>query len=318
MEMSKLGPGPEFDLIRRMLTEVSVGHPLVDVGAGDDCAMVDGFALSTDSAVEGVHFRRDWLSAGEIGYRAVAAAISDLAAIAAEPICVLASLVLPRSDAGDFAQELMRGAAEAARSAGATVAGGDTAKGVQLVVAITAIGKTDAPALRSHARVGDEVWVSGRLGGSAAAVHALLEARQPNAHARTRYAAPRPRISEAIWLRERSALHALLDLSDGLYGDLQHICAASDCGMLIDASAIPVDTDAGASFEQAVSGGEDYELAFTAPAGVLDSLQHEFTSTFGLDLTRIGVVHAGSGVQERTRDGRTQAVRVRGYQHFKS
>lgn len=314
--MIRLGAGPEFDLIRRIAGQAKQTHPLIRVGPGDDCAIIGELAISIDATIENVHFRRDWLSAEEIGWRATSAALSDLAAVAAEPIAVLITLALPQNDAVDFAEPLMRGAIAAAGAVGASLAGGDVASSETLMIDVVAVGKAVAPILRSGAKPGDVVWVTGELGGSAAAVAALSNGATPNDRARARYARPHPRTREALWLRDRGALHAMIDLSDGLYGDLQHIAAAAGCGIVVDQNAIPIHANAGANHEHAVTGGEDYELAFTAADGAVEPLQREFTARFSLPITRVGEVIVGSGLHERLPDGTLQAVTARGYQHF--
>ncbi len=314
--MSRLASGPEFDFIRSILQRVSTSHPLVRVGAGDDCAIVGDLAISTDVSVDGVHFRRDWISAEEIGWRAAAAALSDLAAVTAEPIGILVSLVVPSADRGDFATSVMNGIINASEVVGATLLGGDTAAGSELAIDVVAIGRSVRPVLRSGAQPGDELWVTGTLGGAAAAVAAWQRGEEPNSVARARYAAPRPRIAEALWLSRELDLHALIDLSDGLYGDAAHLAAASGCAIAIDTGRVPVDTDSGASYGQAVSGGEDYELCFAAAPDAAQQVAERFTDKFGIRLTRIGAVQAGSGVWENGPAGR-RTVSQGGYQHFK-
>ena len=305
-------------MIRKMLEPSRDGHPLIRVGYGDDCAIIGDFAISTDASIDEVHFRRDWLGAEEIGWRAAAAAVSDLAAVAAEPVAVLVSLAMRQGDTGEYAASLMQGVIAAAESVGATVVGGDTSQSSQLMVDVIAVGKATKPALRSHAKPGDEIWVTGTLGGSAAAVQALLERKTPSAAARVRYAHPLARTAESLWLRDRDCMNAAIDLSDGLYGDLRHIAAASACGLIIDTNAVPIDRDAGATFEQAASGGEDYEIAFTAPAGIVEKVRDDFIARFKIELTRIGIVAQGSGVQERLADGQLRPAEFTGYQHFKA
>ncbi len=314
--MSRLASGPEFDFIRSILQRVKTSHPLVRVGAGDDCAIVGELAISTDVSVDGVHFRRDWISAEEIGWRAAAAALSDLAAVAAEPVGVLVSLVVPPTDRGEFATSVMSGVINAAERVGATLLGGDTAGGDQLMIDVVAVGHATRPMLRSGAQPGDELWVTGVLGGSAAAVAAWQHGEEPNAAAGARYAAPRPRISEALWLARELDVHALIDISDGLYGDAAHLAAASGCAIDIDAREVPVDADSGASYEQAVSGGEDYELCFAVAPAAAQHVSERFTREFGIRLTRVGSVQDGSGVWELGPAGR-RAISHGGYQHFK-
>ena len=315
--MSRLGPGPEFDLIRSFLDSAKHFHPTVRVGPGDDCAVIGSLAISTDASVEGVHFRREWLSAEEIGWRAAAAALSDLAAIAADPIGVLVTLCVRSDDRTGFAAQLMHGVVECVRSFGAGLLGGDTTSSDQTMIDIVVIGRASHPVLRSHARVGDEVWVTGRLGGAAAAVTAWLNGSEPNAAARARYAHPMPRVREARWLQRHTQLHAMLDLSDGLYGDAAHLAAASGHAVVIDTALVPVDTDAGADLPQALAGGEDYEVCFTAAAGTVEHVHAQFEREFGVALTRIGVIETGEGVHERGEDGAARPVTLQGFQHFK-
>jgi thiamine-monophosphate kinase len=315
--MSKLASGPEFDFIRAVLQETRRSHPLVRVGPGDDCAIVGELALSTDASVEGVHFRRDWLDADEIGWRAVAAALSDLAAVAAEPIGVLVSIVMLPGDRADFARSVMRGAVAAAEANDAVLLGGDTTAGDMLMLDVTAVGRATHPVLRSSAKPGDEIWVTGRLGGSAAAVAAWQARRDPSAAARARYARPSPRLREARWLHERAELHAMIDLSDGLFGDVAHIAAASTCRIVLDKASIPLDEGAHANYEQAVTGGEDYELCFMAAAGSIEAVNAEFEREFSLLLSHVGRVETGSGIWQRDADGIVLQVEARSYQHFK-
>ena len=317
MELSKLAAGPEFDLIRALAAQASVTHPLVRVGPGDDCAIVGEIALSTDASVEDVHFRRAWLTPEEIGWRAMSAALSDLAAVAAEPVGVLITMVLSQRDRSDFIQPVMQGAIDAAEAVAAMLLGGDTAAGPVLTLDVVAVGRTAHPVLRSGARPGDEIWVTGALGGAAAAVRAWQREAQPNAAARARYARPLPRIAAARWLHEHAHPTAMIDLSDGLYGDVAHIAAASGCGVVMAADAVPIDRAAGAAFDEAVSGGEDYELCFTAPPGIMERLRARFEAQLTLPLTQVGIVVPGAGVQERAADGSTRRVERAGYQHFR-
>ena len=315
--MSDLAKGPEFDFIRLVARQGQRRHPLVRVGPGDDCAVVGDFAISTDACVENVHFRREWINAEEIGWRAASAALSDLAAVAAEPVAILVSLVFPERDRGEFAEFVMRGATAAADDVGATLIGGDVAAGEMLMIDVVVIGKVDEPVLRSGARPGDSVWVTGRLGGAAAAVHAWQNQIPVTPDARRRYAHPYPRVAAALWLNKEVTLTAMIDLSDGLYGDAAHLAAASGFRIDIDAQAIPIDAGSGATFAHAVGGGEDYELCFTAPAGQVEQVRARFEAEFSLPLTRVGDVSAGDGVFERASNGTSRAIGQAGYQHFK-
>lgn len=312
----RLGPGAEFDLIRRFVPD-PVRHPNVRVGPGDDCAVVsaDGIAVSADMSVEGTHFRREWLSPNEIGWRATAAALSDLAAVAARPIGVLASLALPEQDAGGFAEELMGGVRAAAEQQGGVLVGGDLARTAgPVVVDIVVLGECPRPVLRSGARPGDELWVTGELGGAAVAARALLQSTQPDPDARERFARPAPRIHEALWLAERGLPRAMLDLSDGLGGDAAHLAAASGVAVVIELEQLPLHP--AATVQDGLSGGEDYELCFAARPGSLAPHTAGFQDRFGLRLTRVGGIQDGAGVWQSNRRGGREPVGVGGFQHF--
>lgn len=294
--VSALGAGREFDLIRQFLDKTKRrAHPDVRVGPGDDCAVIGDFALSADTSVENVHFRRDWLNAAEIGYRAAAAALSDLAAMGAQPVASVVSFSFTRDDATGWAQDVMAGATRVIEEYGAMLVGGDVtridgAASIDVVV----IGRVTNPVLRSGARPGDEVWVTGLLGGSGAAVAAWQRGEEPVPATRERFAHPVPRVREALWLRERVTLHAMIDLSDGIAGDARHIAAASGCRVVIDAAALPAHPDA--QLGQALRGGEDYELCFTVAPGELARIAPRFEAEFGVPLTKVGRIEPGADV----------------------
>ena len=296
--MSILGGGAEFDLIRGFLANARKKHPGVTVGAGDDAAILTTapFAVSVDMSVENVHFRREWLEPAEIGYRAAVVALSDLAAVGAQPVAALISFAFSRADANGWANSVMEGATRALDEYGLVLAGGDiTRTEAAAVIDVVMIGKAERPVLRSAAQPGDEVWVTGSLGGSAAALAALRAGKKPDDSLRARYARPAARTSEALWLRKQGLAGAMIDLSDGIAGDAEHIAAASNCKVVIDAARLPV--HAGANLQMALQGGEDYELCFTALPGRVEDAREAFEAKFGITLTRIGDVVAGSGLQ---------------------
>jgi thiamine-monophosphate kinase len=326
--MEGLGPGKEFDLIRRFLPHAPrFGRSDVRVGPGDDCAVVagEGIAVSADMSVEGVHFRRDWLDAHQIGCRAASAALSDLAAVAARPIGVLASLAVPEEPgADDFAVGVMDGVRSAAERLGAVVLGGDLTRSTgPVVLDVMVLGDCPRPVLRSGAEPGDEVWVTGELGAAAVTIARLLRGEEPHPAAWDRFACPLPRVPEARWLEERGVLHAMIDLSDGLAGDASHIASASRVAVVLDAAAIPIHpavvaecADAADALRYALAGGEDYELCFTAPAGTIEPLRAEFEADFGVVLTRVGRIEPGEGVWWADGEAGRRPLGMHGYQHF--
>ncbi len=282
-----LGPGKEFDLVRILLAEWGKAARRI----GDDAAVLDvpmgeRLVVSTDTSVEGIHFRRDWLNSFEIGYRATAASLSDLAAMAARPLGILIALTLPEGNKQD-AREIAAGIREGASAVLCPIVGGDLSSGKELSLTITALGSASRPLARSGAKVGQRVYVTGRLGGPAAAVRAWRAGKEPTESDRARFANPVPRIEPAIGLAERGATSGI-DISDGLMADVGHVAAASKVCIEIDAERIPrVD---GVSAVQAASSGEEYEIVVTAPE--IDTAK--FSEEFGLDLTEIGRVVAGT------------------------
>lgn len=304
-----LGPGNEFDLIRRLRDRW--GPLAVDIG--DDASVLrvprgEQMVVSTDAAIEDVHFRRDWLTLREIGYRAVTAGLSDLAAMAASPQGVLVSLQLSPS-AREGLMELADGIGDAVRAAGTVVLGGNLAHGDVLGITTTVVGSAFTPLTRAGARPGDLLYVTGVLGGPHAALR-VLEAKKTLApELRARFARPTARIAEARWLAVRGAL-AAIDISDGLSGDAAHLAAASDVAIEIQSERVP--TFAGATIDDALAGGEEYELLLVARTPLPEA---EFTKHFAIPITAVGRVIEGKQGVHFTRAGKRVAVPP-GYDHF--
>lgn len=304
--MSLLGPGAEFDLIRSFQAAGPPPGTEVLVGSGDDCAVLEsGWVVSTDAFLEDVHYRRGWISFDEAGYRAVTAALSDVAAMAARPVGVLVALGLPEADASRIAEGFRSGIRRACERARCALIGGDLTRSPgPVVVNVAALGRADRPILRSGARAGDEVWVTGVLGASAAAVRDWERGREPAPAARRAFAMPVARLEEARWLAERIRMTALIDLSDGLAGDMGHVAAASGVAVVLDSARVPVAPAAVAAagsrcraLSLALAGGEDYEVGFTARPGSVDAVGTGFRRRFGASLTRVGIVADGAGVR---------------------
>jgi len=304
-----MGPGTEFDIIRALRERWGS----LAVGIGDDAAVLDvprgeKLVVSTDAAVEHVHFKREWLLPGEIGYRAITAALSDLAAMAAAPRGVLVSFTLPTRMLHEL-MDIADGIGDAVRAARTVVLGGNLARGDILTITTTAIGVAFAPLTRTGARPGDLLFVTGALGGPQAALRALELGATPTEKLRERFARPSARLREARWLASRGAI-ASIDISDGLASDAAHLAAASGVGLEIQADRIPVFP--GASDEDALAGGDEYELLVAARAPFNEA---EFTSEFGVQLTPIGRVTDVSGGVHLTRGGHRVAA-PEGHDHF--
>lgn len=299
----------EFDRIRAIVARLG-GSAAPDIG--DDCAVVpDGtgiLVISTDLSVEGTHFRTGWLSYEEIGWRCTAGALSDLAAQGALCTGIVVSVGSPASAASDAVVRLMGGVGDAVREAGGVVLGGDLSLAPQWIVDVTVLGRAPRPVLRRGAKAGDSVWVSGVLGGARAALRAWQRAEEPMAAARQAFVHPVPRIALGQALA-RAGISSMIDLSDGLAGDVRHLAAASGVRIDIDLGRLPVHPASDPL--NAARGGEDYELLFTS--ALADDIMTGIARECGVPLSRIGAVSAGAGVQLRL-DGQVQ--HLEGFDHF--
>lgn len=307
-----LGPGAEFDMVRMMLSRWGA----LASGIGDDAALLDvpagsRLVVSTDTSVENVHFKRAWLSPEEIAYRAVAAALSDLAAMGAAPLGIVIAMTLTEQWRAQIAQ-LADGFAVASRDLGAPIVGGDLTAGSELVIGVTVLGSVKEPLTRSGARTGDALWVTGRLGGPLLALRALEIGAAPQPAHRDRFARPVPRIKEGQWLALHGATSGI-DCSDGVAADASHLAAASGAKIVLELDRLPL--MAGATIEDAASSGEEYELIVTGP-GTLD--RAAFEREFGIPITAIGHVEsAGSHAQELVTEIRGSVVPLpSGHSHF--
>ena len=318
-DIVRMGSGTEFELIRDLLAKANLaagtdlgphvaGRGGVWLGAGDDAAVIDAgrLVVSTDLSVEDVHFRRSWVTFAEAGARAVIAAASDLAAMAAAPVAVLISLAVAPGEAQAVLSGLGDGIKSALKDLGVPLVGGDLAASPgPVVIDVTVVGEAEKPVTRSGAHPGDELWVTGVLGGSAGAVRAWRDGAEPRPNLRASFVRPTARIKEARWLADNVQVRAMIDLSDGLAGDVGHLAVASGVRIVLDPRLVPVHPDlieedapsSAMSAGLAMSGGEDYELCFVSPPGVTGPRANEFQERFGIGLTRVGHVEEGTGVE---------------------
>ncbi len=331
----------ELGLIRRLRR--GPAHPAagVRIGIGDDTAVLlpsPGVTLlaTTDLLAEGVHFRRATAGPRDIGWKALAVNLSDIAAMGGVPRWALVALALPDDAVLEDVLALYGGMEEAAARHGVTIVGGDTSASLAgLVVNVTVLGEhSGTPRLRSTARPGHLIAVTGSLGRSAAGLSAL-DARAagrdagPGESAAEVIAAhlrPVPRVAEGRWLAAQPAVHAMMDCSDGLATDLAHICEESGVGAKVALSRVPVAAAAREvaralgqdALAWAISGGEDYELLVTLDAGAADGVRRGLEAATGTALTVIGEVTAGPGAPVFV-DERGAAVAVRpGWEHFQA
>lgn len=308
-----------IELLRAALAATS---PAVLVGIGDDAAILapcaEPLVWTIDAAVDGVHFRRDLLDLEDVGYRSTMAAASDLAAMGADAIALVAALILPAEMTDDELTTLVRGQRTAADELGAPVVGGNLARGSELSITTSAIGRTARPLTRSGAKPGDVLWLGGPVG-LAAAGFRLLDRRLPatsRAALASTLAWRRPTARIEAGRRARDVATAAIDISDGLAQDLGHIARSSGVRVVLDPGALvsPTLRDVAGELgvdplDLALHGGEDYALLVAAPSGV--DLE---------GFIKIGLFEALNGLHApvalRSNDGSLRAVEERGYDHF--
>jgi thiamine-monophosphate kinase len=307
----------EFELIAKLTQHLPTNANVV-TGAGDDCAVLDLgvpdklILFKTDAVVEGVHFTRE-TPPEKIGRKALARCLSDIAAMAGTPTAALVTLALPPDYDAEFVAKIYDGLNALAKAHGVAIVGGETTTNPErMLMSIALLGTVTRgkQILRSGAKVGDAIFVTGELGGSIVGKHLDFE----------------PRLAEARWLAEHFSIHALMDLSDGLAGDLSHILNASGVGAALLKPALPIaraaklraraGDAAKPALLAALTDGEDFELLFTVASKdavkLLDSWKKKFPE---LKLSCIGKIIAGEGIELRDKNG-SQKLNAHGYVHF--
>jgi thiamine-monophosphate kinase len=306
----------EFELIATLTKNLPANENVL-TGAGDDCAVLDFgsdklFLFKTDAIVEGIHFTKG-IPPEKIGRKALARNLSDIAAMAGTPRAALVTIGLPKKIEPEFVAKIYDGISEIAKKFGVAIVGGETTTNPERIfisIALLGIVSRGKQILRGGAKIGDAIFVTGELGGSVAEKHLEFE----------------PRIIEANWLAENFPIHAMIDLSDGLAGDLRHILNASKVGAEILKTAVPISREAKLAakkslaakpaFAAALTDGEDFELLFTVAGKdavkLLDAWKKKFPK---LKLSCIGKVVAGEGILIRDKSG-SQKSSANGYVHF--
>jgi thiamine-monophosphate kinase len=327
----------EDDLVRLIRARVArPGAAGVRRSIGDDAAVLEpspGTTLvaTTDLLVEDVHFRRRWAEPADIGWKAMAVNVSDIAAMGATPRWALVALACPESTGPEEVEAFYEGALALCDAHGVVIVGGDTSSSpAGWMVNVTVLGDAVAPMLRSTARPGDVVAITGSLGRAAAGLSVLERDEAPagvsadvlaevtDAHLR-----PRPRVAEGRWLASAGGLTAMMDLSDGLATDLPRLAAESGIGAAVGLPQLPVAASAravAAALDQdpiawATGGGEDYELLVTCERSAFERLQAGLAATTATALTAVGEIGAGRGVRWLDAEGRETVVTA-GFEHF--
>lgn len=301
----------EDHLVAWLRGHTAIPEGLCPIGIGDDMAQVrwqaDSICMTTDMLLEGVHFDLAEASLDQVGYKAMAASLSDCAAMATVPVAAVIALGLPSSGTADQVQQIHRGLEKAGRAFDCALVGGDTTRwsgSEALVVSVAMVSRPPAgrsPVARDGARAGDVIAVTGVLGGSRTGHHLAFT----------------PRVREALTLAERAEIHAMMDLSDGLSTDLQRLCEASRVGAVIRAADLPLSESARAQSDPlgaALHDGEDFELLFTLDPAEFAALAAGWPHD--APLTAIGTIEATPRLRLEERPGQFKPLVSRGYDHF--
>jgi thiamine-monophosphate kinase len=287
-------------------------------GIGDDCAVLPiprghEALVTTDFSLEGVHFRRDWHPPDSVGHRCLARGLSDIAAMGGIPRAAFLSLALPADLPQQWVDCFIAGLLKLAARFSVPLAGGDTARSPDGVLAdIVVLGSvpTGQAILRSGARAGDLIYVTGTLGSATAALNRLRGGEQLRPRSHPKHFYPESRLAVGQFLRERKLASAMIDISDGLSTDLGHICEESKAGAVVHAESLPAITSK-EGLKLALHGGDEYELLFTA------NPKHRIPKQIaGVPVTRIGEIIRGRQMKLATPDGRTEILKPAGWEHF--
>jgi thiamine-monophosphate kinase len=311
----------EKTLIRRIRRLAGKGKAVV-TGIGDDAAILripvgHQVLVTTDFSIENVHFRREWHPPRVVGWRCLTRGLSDIAAMGGEPQAAFLSLALGEDVPQIWVERFLKGLMELARKYKVPLAGGDTARsagGIQADIVVVGSVPKGKAILRSGARPGESVYVTGILGAPAMALDRLRQGLPLGAE-RSRHFRPEARIAVGQWLRKNAIASAMIDISDGLSTDLAHICEESHVGAEIDSNAIPL-APAGrgkryfVGLEYALHGGDEYELLFTSSRPVPSRVE-------GIRVTRIGRTTATTGMRLVDAKGKKRSFWVGGWEHFK-
>ncbi len=312
----------EDDMLTAIRRVLSGAGPEVLVGPGDDAAVLapgtGEMVVTTDILVEGVHFDRSLTSARDLGFKAIVVNVSDVAAMAGSPRAAVCALALAPGVDAAWTMELFGGMREACDEYALWLVGGDLSSGPAITVSVTVTGEV-APGmalLRSGAKAGDRVVVTGELGGAAAGLRVARSGRVTGEADRALLRAhfrPVARVGEAAVLARRGAT-AMIDVSDGLTLDLSRLCAASGVGVRLAVGEVPIAD--GATLDDALGGGEDYELIATLPDdSEVAAARDELRQAFGVPLSEVGVI-LEEGLVASTPDGGERPLQPRGWDHF--
>jgi thiamine-monophosphate kinase len=328
MRLSDLG---EFGLIERIRKTISKGSG-VRLGIGDDAAWLEcksrSFLITTDLLIEGIHFDLRWTSFYELGYKTLAVNVSDIAAMGGFPNYLTISIGIPVHSSAKDVEDFFRGIRALASQIGVTLVGGDTSASRRVFISASLMGQAPFGAItRDGAKEGDDIYVTGTLGDAALGLEILKKKQKARKRDETfliaRHLFPSARLKAGLILAKERLVGAMIDVSDGLLQDLGHLCKASKVGAVIRPEALPLSRAYQSSMKKdspvhALCGGEDYELLFCLRPRNRARLER-IKKRLGVRITCIGkCVSPRQGIRVITKKGKSLAVPLMGYDHFKS
>lgn len=333
--LSELG---EFGLIDQIAQLFGSRFDSDEIGIGDDCAVLPygenrSLLITTDMLIEDRHFRRDWISAGDLGYKSLAVNLSDISAMGGKPLYAFLSIGLPEDLSLDWIEQFFRSAHSLANKHKVKLLGGDTTKSPgPMVINYVVLGEIQSDSIlwRSGAKPGDDIALLGDVGESGAGLHLLMEQDPPfkNEHQKLIDIHNRPPlyVDEAQYLASFPGLHSMIDLSDGIQSDAGHIAKKSGVTMQVDTDRMPItpllqkvcSENAWQPVELALTAGEDYGLFFTLDAKETDDLKRKFKKRFGYDFNVIGRVKEGPAELQLLKNGDLIDIGKHGFDHFRS
>jgi len=333
MDLTEIG---EFGFIKRFANKFnSIIDNDKEMGIGDDCAIMplnktDSYVVTTDLLIEDIHFLKDKISPEALGHKSLAVSLSDIAAMGAEPRFSFLSLGLPSHFSVEYLDAFMNGYHALSQKYSTPLMGGDTTKSPdKLMINVVVVGqsKKTETRLRSMAKNGDLICVTGHLGDSAAGLQVVLNNLKPNTDTKyleRKHHHTEPRIHEGRWLAKQKLVHAMMDISDGISSDLMHILNASGLSALVHTEKLPISKTLQIVAsknnwnitELATAGGEDYELLFTVDEKDIDRLKLEYKACFSEEISVIGETKKGPSTITWLKNGNEMTNSKGGFNHF--
>jgi len=332
MKLTEIG---EFGFIERFKHKYDHLISTNDLGIGDDCAVLsindtEKHLITTDLLIEDIHFVKDKISPEQLGYKSLAVNLSDIAAMGAQPLYSFLSIGIPVNTYVEYLDRFMQGYYQLSEKYNTPLMGGDTTKSVdRLVINIAVFGKCvpSEMRLRSMAQSGDLICVTGNLGDSAGGLKIVLdklETSNINKELIKRHNLPEPMVNEGLWLAKQNAVHAMIDISDGIASDLNHILKASEKSAIVELDKLPVSNSLKEAckkyswniYNLAAGGGEDYELLFTIAKTNYEKVNSEFKKQFNKPLYPIGEIRNGNSGIRWLDHGRKVKTGKLGFDHF--